>query len=834
MTAHNMANIQSAIISKFAKHRIVFWYDTKKEMRSIFESIDLPEITKLEIKNNEFSLKYRILREEFKQKFLLYFEGPEPEYPDNWLLDVQLANTVFSADQVSLWMAEMDLSPVYYDTVKDHTEFFQSEARRHSLKAILEPNDTIQKFQLRMLAVCVNSGSLSNLESILETLLAEHAAEKTEKYDLLKRCSLEAFLWESVKHKFAYESASPGIHDFTIQLFKSCFDRSVGEQSRMNNDALIFLKKWKDSIKHSSSFRTLSENCAKILTIDKNLNQIENNQLMDVDLFKAIDQKLIKDLIKQVVDNTISRNDCEKVIRVRKDSYWYADFQDIYEGIYYASLFIDALHYADLKISSLQDGIRKYEKTWYLLDQYYRKFIYHCQTTKLANLFESLNKKVEGLYSNNYLRVINDCWQAVIDPLETWDAAPIIRQGDFYARFVSEFGQRDTKVAVIISDALRYEVGKELLEVIKSEDKFLGEIQPMLGLLPSYTQLGMAALLPHEQILITPDANVLADGQNTAGLENRNKILGKFTKKNASAIRYDEFIKLNHEESRYLVKENQVIYIYHNQIDAIGDKTETEGQVFGAVETAIKELSDLVKKLVNSNLSYIIITTDHGFIYQNQPIDEAEFSTVDLDGKEIFIKNRRFAVGTGPKPVKSAKIFTAKSMGLSGDYEIQIPKSISRLKLQGSGSRYVHGGASMQEVILPVLAINKQRVSDVNQVDVDVIAPLSAVITSGQLAIKFIQRDSVSAKLQPRTLKIGIFASDNELLSETKEIKFDLSAENIRERERIERFLLESKAENYNNQTVFLKLMELEPGTSYYKEYQSIAYQIKRSFTTDF
>ena len=60
-------------------------------------------------------------------------------------------------------------------------------------------------------------------------------------------------------------------------------------------------------------------------------------------------------------------------------------------------------------------------------------------------------------------------------------------------------------------------------------------------------------------------------------------------------------------------------------------------------------------------------------------------------------------------------------MGLDGDIEILIPKSINRLRLKGSGSRFVHGGASLQEVVIPVLRINKKRQSDIDAVEVEIL-----------------------------------------------------------------------------------------------------------------
>ncbi|TIL66904.1 MAG: PglZ domain-containing protein [Mesorhizobium sp.] len=55
---------------------------------------------------------------------------------------------------------------------------------------------------------------------------------------------------------------------------------------------------------------------------------------------------------------------------------------------------------------------------------------------------------------------------------------------------------------VVISDATRYEVGEELLGRIRNLDRYDAEIEPALASLPTYTQLGMASLLPNKEIRI--------------------------------------------------------------------------------------------------------------------------------------------------------------------------------------------------------------------------------------------------------------------------------------------------------------------------------------------
>ena len=104
--------IAHALSRLFEKHRIVFWYDTKRELRTDYVAVNLPGIEKIELANNEFGIKHRILREQPEQKFLLYREGPAPADLENWLLDVQLAHGEFRTDQVALWLAELEQIPL--------------------------------------------------------------------------------------------------------------------------------------------------------------------------------------------------------------------------------------------------------------------------------------------------------------------------------------------------------------------------------------------------------------------------------------------------------------------------------------------------------------------------------------------------------------------------------------------------------------------------------------------------------------------------------------------------------------------------------------------------
>jgi hypothetical protein len=140
----------------------------------------------------------------------------------------------------------------------------------------------------------------------------------------------------------------------------------------------------------------------------------------------------------------------------------------------------------------------------------------------------------------------------------------------------------------------------------------------------------------------------------------------------------------------------------------------------------------------------------------------------------------------------------------------------------------------LQEVVIPVLKVNKKRQSDVSSVEVDILRGASSVITSGQLAVTLYQSGPVTEKIQPRLLRAGIYTQAGELISDSHELAFDLTSENPRERELQVRFVLARKADEANGQEVSLRLEEQHAGTSHYKEYKSLRYTMRRSFTSDF
>lgn len=826
--------IARALTKLFDRHRIVFWYDAKQELRDDFEALQLTGVEKLELINNEYGIKYRLLREQPEQKFLVYREGPQPADLDNWLLDVQLAHGEFRTDQVAIWLSELELGLEFTDVVQAHAEFFQAIKRKDALKKLLKADDAAGQIRLKMLAVC--TGSEPRMDAVVQNLLQELAEGRDERFKLIGRSGLDCFLWEQLTRYYGYKSEEPGIRDFAIELFKSCYAMGTKSQLKLTGDALVFLNRWKDSRLFEGGFETLSTECAEVLGIEQDLSKRDFRELIELDYFRLIDQKIISDLVRAVADRTASSGDVAIWIRQRRQGHWYSDYQHLYEAVDYAAQFIHALSDAKLDMDNLAEGVQRYGRFWYRLDQLYRKFTYHVRKSGQASLMGSLTDQVENLYSNNYLLKLGDRFQTFVDTASKWEAFPVHGQKEFFEHWVEPFLRKDNKVCVIISDAMRYEIGDELLSLIRQEDRYSAELEPALSMLPSYTQLGMAALLPNKVLAIADNetGTVLVDGQSSQGTTNRIKILGQAIIQRATACKADELMAMKGDDCRALVRDHDVIYVYHNRIDATGDKRESEERVFEAVEESLQELIRLIKKLTGANANNLLVTSDHGFIYQNRAIEESDFSGVDAEGEKILFRDRRFVLGRGLANTSSLHKFTSEQLGLAGEVEVQIPKSINRLRLKGSGSRFVHGGASLQEVVIPVLKINKKRQSDVTAVEVDILRGASSVITSGQLAVTVYQAGPVTEKIQSRVLRAGIYTESGDLISDSHDLTFDLRSDNPRDRELQVRFVLTHKADEANGQEVMLRLEEKHAGTSHFKEYKSLRYLVRRSFTSDF
>jgi len=822
-----MIDIEQRLKTIFQKERLVFWYDDNTALKNEFETITLDNITKLVIENNEFGIKREVLSLKSNDKFLIYSPTKAPNDEENWLLDLNIANYMFSADKISLILQNIGLDVSFKEFIAKFDKFFEAKSRLEALKSSIGKNETNETLALKIMASSI--GSDDNIDSIMLKVFSNSKHFKT-----LEKYNLDDEFFKSIRMKYAYEGKS--VQDLLHKLFKNHFFYSIDrKKAELNTDARIFVKQWMDSSKHKESFQKISETISTELNINNMITEIETSQILSCDTYEKCDQVIISYLLKKLDNNTINSTDMAKIIQVREETFWFKNYKNIYKALLNASLLLEFVSNTKFIMSNFTEGIEEYTNHWYKADKYYRKYSIHSSNAEHLDLLKTLNSKIEDVYLNSYLRELNDTWQSLA---EQYNRKTItLHQQDFYNRKIKPYLQNKNRIFVIISDALRYECGEELSSRIlaenKKRDRFSVRTNSMVSSLPSYTQLGMASLLPHKKLTIRDKNDIVyIDGKSSSGTANRDRILKSY-EESAMAIGYEDFLKYKKDDGRTLVKNSSVIYIYHDEIDKMGENKEEK--TFDAVESTFETIIKIVKQISNVNGSNIFITSDHGFLYTNQATRDSEFCKVETQG--AIKSNRRFIIGKNLKSDSCTAKYSGNNLGIVGENEYLIPKSINKIRVQGGGNRFVHGGATLQELVIPLIEVNigKGKVQ-IKEVNVDII-PIRTISTNS-INVSLYQSEIVDNNIKPITLKISFQSENGVVLSDEIKHTFNSEEQYTTNRETKFKITFKQNINEYNNQTIKLvtkKVLTESNETPIYKEFKvKLALSFFNDFDDDF
>ncbi len=837
------AVIQKSLTNHFARHRVVFWYDANGEWGDELQTLSLPDVEAVTVKNDELAVKFRVLRDEPNQNFLLYFPSARPNDDENWLLDILLSNAEFHADRASLHLDDVGLPPEFKDLTREHARFFQTKKNREALKKRLQADDSQATIRRRMMAVLLRSQD-DSLDSVIL-----HLAKELKEDDyldpvalLFNDCGLESAFWREIGIQFSYSKASPTLLDFMIEVFRRNAPIGTEPSSSLSGQAIVFLSRWKDSKAFKSKFRELSTRIASDLRIREALvAQSDFRSLIetDVDAYEDVEKAILSHLRKGILEQTLKPEERRAIIERRSRSTWYEDYSDMYQALYHAGEFMDRMESLDLQMASISAGLDAYAKRWWRIDYHYRKFQQHCRKSGQGEFLKETAKRVEARYLNDYQIHLATRWEDVVGQQSNWPPQGLPSQRDFFSDAVTPFIDKGQKLFVIVSDALRYECAHELLHRFLKEDRYSAELEATLGILPGFTKLGMAALFPHQTLEIADNGDtVISDGEATSGTGVREKLLAARTDVNVKVMQASKFLELkNKTEGQPLTRDHELFYILHNVIDKVGDDKMTEGDLPEACARALDEVMEIARKIANINGTNMVIAADHGFLFQQSDVDDADCPPLPNQGK-ITAKSRRWVMGTGLQSNSTIRVYEASALGLAGNSQIGIVKGIQRLPIQGAGKRFVHGGAMPQEVVVPVLKVNvlKDRKNrTLRRVAVEFLH-IPHRITTTRVPVRLYQTEPVSdvERIQPIELRLGLYGQDGKLLSDQQTINFLSKDQDPRQRETQVTLTLGHEAEGYNNKDVVLRLEETIPGTSHLRTHTESSARLVRHFGSDF
>lgn len=810
-------------------HNLVFWNDADGEFTQEVDHLALDNAQLLRLDRTPLLQAKVALEAEPKANWLLYAPSPVPEPAADWLLDARLRGKAFSADTASMQLDALGLaSHALRPHLKQRAKFLRSKDRLERLKRWVAPQDTAADLDRKMLAVLARAET-PDAAGIFLKVFSALAAEGEDLNAVPKALAdmashdLEPAFWALAAQEFGYTEPGgepPSLRGLLYRLMVTDFANAVGtvppalQPFALTDRALaahasVFASRWRSDMANYASHDKLAALVAQELHITALLASLPADALAEAMTFEAIEKRIIADLKGRIMAGQGANMDAVRALMARRrDGHWANPLlaganahtralSASYDALEAAASFFElqALHSQGFSFASAQAAFERYRNELFRFDQLYRAFMLAAEAVEPMgwSLLHELRERMEEAYSGWFIGHLASAWDAVMEGeaglLQGWRLSEVSRQAAFYEDFVApSFSAAGPKrVFVVVSDAFRYEAAEELARELNARNRVKARLDAMLGVLPSYTTLGMASLLPHQTLAYKNNASldVLVDGQPSATLEQRSAILAAH---GGVAVGRDELMEKGKDKGREFVKPHRLVYIYHDRIDAIGDKRSTETKTFEATAQAIKELSELVGFIVNNlNGSTIVLTADHGFLYQESALDEADRTSVQEGMPGVLKSKKRYLLGRGLWPMQGAwagnTANTAGTVPGEGSLDFLVPKGAGRFHFVG-GARFVHGSAMPQEVVVPVLVI-KESDSDkarTRTVEVSQLGSSHRVVTNKQ-RFEFIQNDAVSDRVLPVTLLFSI-RDGEQPVSDEQALTFDSTSSMLDERKK--------------------------------------------------
>ena len=786
--------------------RIIFFFDNNKSRYEEFQNLKIEDLEKIEVDEKYFSLKNRLEYELKNQKVILYHPYKKP-VDDAWhkypLLGLYYANKELLLDDAGEFMQEYGLSHSHEYLVRKYIRQLKTKNYQRKLAGILEPSlfnepnlkqgfvSVLLKFNrvteknLLIARIFELTLSPSEFENTLAKLRAGDLEEEVCKWlfvlfgSEVKELKIEII--RELVNKFKYNLLLANINETSE---KDPYAKLKSSRPSEVNRMLSLMNDWRNDPKLKKSFEPVMEQTGSAIDPFKIMavygNKVEFGFYSD-SMVNEIFKHLLTDLADRPANIKVDAlNWIENIGRNEK-------LRCMFNYLFHHASFLEILNInKSFVFDTLNQYVEKYTSELYKIDYHYRKAVkYYNELPVDGPDTDAETKKSFQLLNKSYDRFLIDLnieWQRLLQEKEfDYNQISIKKQFNFYNDKLKKF---DAKVAVIISDALRYEVAYELYEELIRDVKNKVNLESMIASIPSITSLGMTNILPNDGIGINvydKKSGFIINNISTSGLDDRRKIL-KQAKELSEVVAFTDLKTFDRDRGRDLFNNNRIVYIYHDAIDAIGDKRRTEQDTFMACEKAIDELKSMIAKLYGWNVYHVLITADHGFIYNYNAINESQRENLpEVEGKSD--SGIRYVIGEKFEgEVTGYQFPLANTTNIKTDLRALIPRAINRYKKSGDiGLHFVHGGGSLQELIIPFIRFYKKKEEIAEIVEFRRLDSIKK-ITTGSLKISIYQEQPVSSDIKPAEIIIGLYDDKGKLISNEVDVVLESTSDNPKER----------------------------------------------------
>ena len=844
----------AAPLPEFYKRRIIFWYDEDREFEDKLEDIEIANAKLLVLTGtNNFAAKKLLNVDDTTSNYLVYSPITYESLEDDWLLNIELYSEEFRADLISIWMNEMDLptTPDFRRLVKVYKKFFGAQPRRAAFTKLNKGITTASQMHLAVMAAICGTTDMQPGSIVQAVIRGGTDMKSNEVFQSLISYGAEEPFWVLVKQASGYsEGENASIERMITHILLTATTRTLRIEYLAWLDSFIstphqawcydFVSEW-IAEEEKPELTEILRNVEEELNLRKRFQQIPMEDLVRTEVFPCVNECILTQLMTEISNHIINVDVITSTVEKRRTLAWYDEVKCYYEGILQVAkmqaFFLE--HSAGFHTVEARKVWKEYTEDYYHMDTYYRQ--YHLAFGKsltvsndhLDDLFKQVTDKVEGLYTHWFLGELGNNWSdACADELAQYGRVlEVPQQVDFYGQIKDE----DNRIFVIISDAFRYEVAASLAEQLRRETQSKVALRACAGIFPTITKFGMAALLPHKELTVEERSSgglqVLADGMSTeAG--NRDKVL-KTANRNSVALKYTDLAPMKRAERSALVKGMDVVYIYHDKVDEASHTSDS--MVFPACDDAIEEIKNIVRIIRNEfSGTRVYITADHGFLYTYSPLSEdAKVDKTTPSEQDVEIDRRYLITRKGATP---DYLLPVKFM--DDRYDAFAPRASVRIKKKGGGLNFVHGGISLQEMVVPIIEYHYLRNDskayqrnkakyDTKPVEIGLLSA-SRKISNMIFSLNFYQKEAVGDNRSAANYLLYFVDSNGKQISDTAKIIADKTNENGQER--TFRCSFNLKSLKYDNRASYYLVIADESGL---QMPQKEEFQIDIAFAVD-
>lgn len=729
---------------KSRTRKIIFWYDPKKEYESTIDKLELDNTEIIKYDKNSFWIRYHIEREELSKNIIIYFPFDRRNNLDNDLLDLEVSNSdlIFNPDMVNIKLRSLGLKNEFRPLIIKYEKFFANNKRLIEFKNFdIEKN--INNFDLVVTSVLLKIKTI-NEDEILKEIIKSYYFNENKYEELFKFGNIE-FILGLINNYFGsgvtdYKELSHLYEQIIISYFSYNTKGIINSKMiKKETNNYVFVNNLMRDKNTKECFELISRQVEKKYKISELLTKVETSTYMNNDAFEVLDKNILTYLVDKLVNNSVEYDLYENYIDERENKYFYCRYENEYKFLKYINSFLSKIEniVKSIKEEDIDEFANKYANTLYEIDTLYRKIYFYYDKIEDNDIYIELKNKIEDIYMEDFISKLSIKWSGSLETMGRYDSNNIKLQSNFYKDFILPYKDKRDRVFVIISDAFRYECAKELNSKLTLYAK--SDLSFMQGVVPSYTKLGMASLLPHKSISrVNNSDDILVDNMPSSSTEDREKILIN-ENSDSLAITFSELADMTKVEWKKIFSGKKVVYIYHNIIDAMGEHNEKD--VFDACDVCIKELEKLIKDLHNTFSGITaFITADHGFFYKRSKVQSYE-KTNRKDNS--ILQKTRYSYSN--EKMNEEGILSISLDYIFGDNSgyVDVPKGNMIFARQGSGVNYLHGGVLPQEIIVPVISFKSSKQNDeIKKVGI-AYTGLSNKITSEIVYLEFLQDTNV-------------------------------------------------------------------------------------------